>query len=79
MVLQSVKKGDTIFLGQYLFTGSETTSVWLEVKFNQPMKLNYVFCCTFKISFVALLFCVTWEELIGHVNVADKFFVSVLG
>lgn len=29
--LQSVKKGDTIFVGQYLFTGSETTSVWLEV------------------------------------------------
>ncbi|PON34382.1 Pyruvate kinase [Trema orientale] len=28
---QIVKKGDTIFLGQYLFTGSETTSVWLEV------------------------------------------------
>jgi hypothetical protein len=27
-----VKKGDTIFVGQYLFTGSETTSVWLEVK-----------------------------------------------
>lgn len=26
-----VKKGDTIFLGHYLFTGSETTSVWLEV------------------------------------------------
>ncbi|KAF9591634.1 hypothetical protein IFM89_005215 [Coptis chinensis] len=26
-----VKRGDTIFLGQYLFTGSETTSVWLEV------------------------------------------------
>ncbi|KGN48226.1 pyruvate kinase 2, cytosolic [Cucumis sativus] len=26
-----VKKGDTLFLGQYLFTGSETTSVWLEV------------------------------------------------
>ncbi|KAL4038933.1 hypothetical protein IC575_002571 [Cucumis melo] len=25
-----VKKGDTLFLGQYLFTGSET-SVWLEV------------------------------------------------
>lgn len=30
--LQAVKKGDTIFIGQYLFTGSETTSVWLEVK-----------------------------------------------
>ena len=29
--LQAVKKGDTIFIGQYLFTGSETTSVWLEV------------------------------------------------
>ncbi|MQL92540.1 hypothetical protein Taro_025160, partial [Colocasia esculenta] len=27
----SVKPGDTIFIGQYLFTGSETTSVWLEV------------------------------------------------
>lgn len=24
-------KGDTIFVGQYLFTRSETTSVWLEV------------------------------------------------
>ncbi|KAH9620886.1 hypothetical protein KSS87_011243 [Heliosperma pusillum] len=28
---EKVKKGDTVFLGQYLFTGSETTSVWLEV------------------------------------------------
>ncbi|CAL0316806.1 unnamed protein product [Lupinus luteus] len=28
---KTVKKGDTIFIGQYLFTGSETTSVWLEV------------------------------------------------
>ncbi|KAJ4978222.1 hypothetical protein NE237_009002 [Protea cynaroides] len=28
---QTVKKGDTIFIGQYLFTGSETTSLWLEV------------------------------------------------
>ncbi|GAA0150155.1 kinase [Lithospermum erythrorhizon] len=28
---KAVKKGDTIFMGQYLFTGSETTSVWLEV------------------------------------------------
>ncbi|URE42743.1 Pyruvate kinase [Musa troglodytarum] len=26
-----IKPGDTIFIGQYLFTGSETTSVWLEV------------------------------------------------
>ncbi|XP_068662756.1 pyruvate kinase 1, cytosolic-like [Aristolochia californica] len=28
---KSVKPGDTIFMGQYLFTGSEATSVWLEV------------------------------------------------
>ncbi|XP_078434119.1 pyruvate kinase 2, cytosolic-like [Wolffia australiana] len=28
---KAVEKGDTIFVGQYLFTGSETTSVWLEV------------------------------------------------
>ncbi|XP_026421826.1 pyruvate kinase 2, cytosolic-like [Papaver somniferum] len=28
---KAVKKGDTIFLGQYLFTGSETTSFWLEI------------------------------------------------
>ncbi|KAH1039663.1 hypothetical protein J1N35_041406 [Gossypium stocksii] len=26
---KAVKKGDTIFIGQYLFTGSETTSAWL--------------------------------------------------
>ncbi|KAL3838229.1 hypothetical protein ACJIZ3_022820 [Penstemon smallii] len=28
---KAVKKGDDIFIGQYLFTGSETTSIWLEV------------------------------------------------
>ncbi|KAL8168184.1 hypothetical protein V2J09_009683 [Rumex salicifolius] len=28
---KDVKQGDTIFMGKYLFTGSETTSVWLEV------------------------------------------------
>jgi hypothetical protein len=28
---KAVKPGATIFVGQYLFTGSETTSVWLEV------------------------------------------------
>ncbi|XP_029126048.1 pyruvate kinase 1, cytosolic isoform X4 [Cajanus cajan] len=31
---KAVKKGDIIFIGQYLFTGSETTSVWLEVYSN---------------------------------------------
>lgn len=28
---KAVKVGDDIFIGQYLFTGSETTSVWLQV------------------------------------------------
>ncbi|KAK8359424.1 hypothetical protein V6Z11_A04G095700 [Gossypium hirsutum] len=28
---KAVKKGDTNFIGQYLFTGSETISAWLEV------------------------------------------------
>ncbi|KAK9755519.1 hypothetical protein RND81_01G031500 [Saponaria officinalis] len=28
---EAVKKGDMIFMGKYLFTGSEITSVWLEV------------------------------------------------
>ncbi|KAH1249483.1 Pyruvate kinase 2, cytosolic [Glycine max] len=30
-IMQAVKKGDTIFIGKYLFTRSETASVWLEV------------------------------------------------
>ncbi|KAK6156313.1 hypothetical protein DH2020_010561 [Rehmannia glutinosa] len=37
----TVKKGDDIFIGQYLFTGSETTSVWLEVS---EVKENDVVC-----------------------------------
>ncbi|CAL5194162.1 unnamed protein product [Lathyrus oleraceus] len=43
---KSVKAGDTIFVGQYLFTGSETTSVWLEVA--EVTGLNVV--CTIKNS-----------------------------
>ena len=43
--LQAVKTGDTIFVGQYLFTGSETTSVWLEVRAN-------FFLCNHSIFFV---------------------------
>ncbi|KAK1359263.1 Pyruvate kinase [Heracleum sosnowskyi] len=31
MILQAVKIGDTIFVGRYLFTRSDTTSVWLKV------------------------------------------------
>ncbi|KAJ7549454.1 hypothetical protein O6H91_07G053800 [Diphasiastrum complanatum] len=36
-----VKPGDTVFVGQYLFTGSEATSVWLEVSETQG---NDVIC-----------------------------------
>ena len=32
LFLQAVKVGDIVFVGQYLFTGSETTSVWLTVR-----------------------------------------------
>ncbi|KAB5519903.1 hypothetical protein DKX38_024222 [Salix brachista] len=38
---EAVKPGDTIFVGQYLFTGSESTSVWLEVS---EVKGNDVVC-----------------------------------
>jgi pyruvate kinase len=38
----AVKTGDTIFVGQYLFTGSETTSVWLEVAEVQNMDVKCV-------------------------------------
>eukprot|EP00252_Welwitschia_mirabilis_P017278 TRINITY_DN382_c0_g1_i1.p1 TRINITY_DN382_c0_g1~~TRINITY_DN382_c0_g1_i1.p1 ORF type:complete len:514 (-),score=116.44 TRINITY_DN382_c0_g1_i1:200-1741(-) len=38
---KTVKRGDTIFVAQYLFTGSETTSVWLEVA---DIKGNDVTC-----------------------------------
>ncbi|KAK8562016.1 hypothetical protein V6N12_049071 [Hibiscus sabdariffa] len=38
---KAIKKGDTIFIGQYLFTGSETTSAWLEVT---EVKGNDVVC-----------------------------------
>ncbi|CAN6854654.1 unnamed protein product [Brassica oleracea] len=31
LCIVSVKKGDVIFVGQYIFTGTETTSVLLEI------------------------------------------------
>ncbi|GMQ08219.1 hypothetical protein CsSME_00052050 [Camellia sinensis var. sinensis] len=49
---KAVKKGDTIFLGQYLFTGSETTSVWLEVN---ELKGEDVVCLIKNIAGVALM------------------------
>ncbi|KAL3576353.1 hypothetical protein D5086_021636, partial [Populus alba] len=42
---QAVKKGDTIFVGQYLFTGNETTSVWLEASsFIAACHVTYFSC-----------------------------------
>ncbi|XP_051113694.1 pyruvate kinase 1, cytosolic-like isoform X2 [Andrographis paniculata] len=38
---KAVTQGDTLFIGQYLFTGSESTSVWLEV---DEVKDNDVIC-----------------------------------
>jgi hypothetical protein len=46
--LQAVRPGATIFVGQYLFTGSETTSVWLEVKkcfWHADVPMSNAFCC----------------------------------
>ncbi|KAJ6979395.1 hypothetical protein NC653_027523 [Populus alba x Populus x berolinensis] len=41
----AVKKGDTIFVGQYLFTGNETTSVWLEASsFIAACHVTYFSC-----------------------------------
>ncbi|KAL4018606.1 hypothetical protein IC575_022206 [Cucumis melo] len=48
-----VKKGDTLFLGQYLFTGSET-SVWLEVF---EVKGDDVGCVVFLFQKTALYRC----------------------
>ncbi|KAL6211479.1 hypothetical protein ACLB2K_016705 [Fragaria x ananassa] len=39
---KAVTKGDTVFIGQYLFTGSETTSAWLEVKLNLHVTLYFL-------------------------------------
>ena len=58
--LQAVKKGDTIFIGQYLFTGSETTSVWLEVRqqwrneFNYQVHAYWIWYLTYKIRYIRL-------------------------
>lgn len=45
-ILQAVKKGDDIFIGQYLFTGNETTSVWMEV-WQTRILFNFIAFCIF--------------------------------
>jgi len=58
-----VKKGDTIFIGQYLFTGSETTSVWLEVIFWTQMQ-NLFRLVPFYWYFSVLQYLFKWFTLI---------------
>lgn len=80
---QAVKKGDTIFVGQYLFTGSETTSVWLEVRaFNFCTQLDlvcqYVYALKFYFKYdQAILPCLCpapletspWKQELVHLDV----------
>jgi len=56
--LQAVKRGDTIFVGQYLFTGSETTSVWLEVK---------------SLIFILSMMKFMYFKQVSHVGTGDKW------
>ncbi|CAM8973398.1 unnamed protein product [Rhodiola kirilowii] len=77
---KAVTKGDTIFVGQYLFTGSETTSVWLEV---DEVKDEDV-VCTIKNS--ATLAGALFTLHVAQVRIemptlsdADKEFISTWG
>ncbi|XP_072981606.1 pyruvate kinase 1, cytosolic-like [Typha angustifolia] len=77
---KSVKPGDTIFIGQYLFTGSETTSVWLEVA---ELKGDDVFCMIKNSATLAgSLFTLHISQI--HINLptlsdADKDVISKWG
>ncbi|GJT21066.1 pyruvate kinase [Tanacetum coccineum] len=41
---KDLKTGDTIFVGQYMFIGSETTSVWLEFGINMEVLHKHLGC-----------------------------------
>ncbi|KAG9160468.1 hypothetical protein Leryth_008865 [Lithospermum erythrorhizon] len=77
---EAVKKGDTIFMGQYLFTGSETTSVWLEV---EEVKGADVVCIVKNTATLAgALFTLHASQI--HINLPtlsekDKEFISSWG
>ncbi|GAA0156325.1 kinase [Lithospermum erythrorhizon] len=77
---EAVKKGDTIFMGQYLFTGSETTSVWLEV---EEVKGADVVCVVKNTATLAgALFTLHASQI--HINLPtlsekDKEFISSWG
>ncbi|XP_058089723.1 pyruvate kinase 1, cytosolic-like isoform X2 [Magnolia sinica] len=77
---EAVKKGDTIFIGQYLFTGSESTSVWLEVlETNGPEVI-----CLVKNSATLAGFIFTMHVSQVHINLPtltdiDKQVISTWG
>ncbi|XP_043702278.1 pyruvate kinase 2, cytosolic-like isoform X1 [Telopea speciosissima] len=77
---ETVKKGDTIFLGQYLFTGSETTSVWLEVLETKGPDV----ICLVKNTATLAGFIFTMHVAQVHINLAtltdiDKKVISTWG
>ncbi|KAL4183941.1 hypothetical protein AMTRI_Chr11g100820 [Amborella trichopoda] len=77
---ETVKKGDTIFIGQYLFTGSETTSVWLEVVDTNGQDVN----CLIKNSATLAGFIFTMHVSQVHINLPtltdyDKQVISTWG
>ncbi|XP_078440898.1 pyruvate kinase 2, cytosolic-like isoform X2 [Wolffia australiana] len=76
----TVKKGDTIFVGQYLFTGSESTSVWLEVSETEGQDV----LCLVKNSAKLSGFIFTLHVAQVHINLPtltnmDKKAISVWG
>lgn len=76
----AVNMGDTIFVGQYLFTGSETTSVWLEVLETNGQDV----ICLVKNSTVLTGFIFTVHVSQVHINLptltnTDKQIISTWG
>ncbi|MQL83674.1 hypothetical protein Taro_016158 [Colocasia esculenta] len=77
---KAVKKGDTIFIGQYLFTGNETTSVWLEVSETDGQDV----ICVVKNSATLAGFLFTIHVAQVHINLPtlsdmDKKVISTWG
>ncbi|XP_031378085.1 pyruvate kinase 2, cytosolic-like isoform X2 [Punica granatum] len=75
-----VKKGDTVFLGQHLFTGHETSSVWLEVL---EIKGENVICLvknTASLSGSMITVCVSNVKInLATLTEKDKQIISTWG
>ncbi|CAI7896868.1 unnamed protein product [Closterium sp. NIES-54] len=65
---QAVRAGDEIFVGQYLFTGAETTSVWLQVRARRMCchVARDVVWCKFKSCSLCMLMCVMLHGRVTH-------------